>query len=431
MTNHKISQIHARQILDSRGNPTVEAEIVTDTGFGGRAAVPSGASTGSFEAVERRDGSESFGGKSVQNVITSINGDITDTLIGIEVTDQKAIDDALVKLDGTKDKSRLGANAMLAVSLAAAHAGAATDGRALFAYLAGISGNKTVRMPMPMVNVLNGGVHAVNSSDIQEIMIVPIGATNFSEAIRMCAEVFQNLRKIVVEKGHSPTVGDEGGFALPNATTKQNIEMIQQACKRTGYNFGMEIALALDVAASELYDEASKRYILDSEKKQFSSKEMIDWLQELVRSYPIISIEDGLDESDWDGWKLLQSQLGDVCQLVGDDLFVTNTKLLQKGIDQDCANSILIKPNQIGTLSETIETVKLAQANNWRAIISHRSGETEDTTIAHLAVGLNTGQIKTGSMSRTDRIAKYNELLRIEEMLSPSAEFAGAKAIVR
>lgn len=431
MTNHKISQIHARQIFDSRGNPTVEAELVTETGFGGRAAVPSGASTGSFEAIERRDGGKLFGGKSVQSVITSINGEITDALIGIEVTDQRAIDNALIKLDGTKNKSRLGANATLAVSLAAAHAGAATDGRALFAYLAEVSGNKTVRMPLPMVNVLNGGVHTVKSSDIQEFMIVPIGATSFSEALRMCAEVFQSLRKIIIKKGNSPTVGDEGGFALPNATTKQNIEMIEQACAKAGYNFGLEIALALDVAASELYDPTSKKYILDSENKRFTSEEMIDWLQELVRTYPIISIEDGLNESDWQGWKELQLQLGGVCQIVGDDIFVTNPELLQRGIDSGCANSILIKPNQIGTLTETIDAVKLAQANDWRAIISHRSGETEDTTIAHLAVGLNTGQIKAGSMSRTDRTAKYNELLRIEEMLSPYAEFAGAKAIVR
>ena len=412
-----IVDINARQILDSRGNPTVEADVITESGHLGRAAVPSGASTGIHEAVELRDGDRKiYGGKGVLKAVKNINDIIADKLIGFEVTDQAALDKKLIELDGTENKGKLGANALLAVSMAAAKAAALETELPLYRYLGGV--NATV-LPMPLMNILNGGVHADNKIDYQEYMIVPIGASSFSEGLRWGVEVFHQLKSVLKKKGYSTNVGDEGGFAPDIQSNEEAIETVLQAIEAAGYKVGDQIGIALDAASSEMFKDGAYKFYKSS-GKILTSDEMVEYWTSWVNKYPIISIEDGMAEEDWDGWKKLTDALGHRVQLVGDDLFVTNTKILQRGIDNGVANSILIKVNQIGTLTETINAVQLAQTNGYTTIISHRSGETEDTTIADLAVALNCGQIKTGSASRTDRIAKYNQLLRIEEMLGTS-----------
>jgi enolase len=420
-----IKAIHGRQILDSRGNPTVEADVTLDNGVMGRAAVPSGASTGTHEAVELRDGDAAlFGGKSVLKAVGHVNNEIAQALLGKDVADQAGLDKAMIDLDGTPTKGRLGANAILAVSLAAAKAAALAAGKPLYEYVGSLAGNTTFMLPMPMMNVINGGQHAAGSTDIQEFMIVPVGAATFSKAMQMGTEIFHALAKVLKAKGYGTTVGDEGGFA-PHVKSgnKEALDLISEAVKNAGYELGKDVVFALDVAASELYKDG--KYELATENKTLTSDEMVEWLKELATKYPIVSIEDGLAEGDWDAWKKLTAAIGSKVQLVGDDLFVTNTEFLQRGIAEKAANSILIKVNQIGSLTETLAAVKMAQDAGWTAIISHRSGETEDVTIAHIVVGLATGQIKTGSLSRTDRMAKYNELLRIEEMLGSDAKFAG------
>ncbi len=421
----KIKNIKGREILDSRGNPTVEVDVILESGVMGRAAVPSGASTGSHEAHELRDGDANrYKGKGVLRAIDNVNTEIACSLIGLNSLDQRHIDNLLVNLDGTKNKSRLGANAILGVSLACAKASALESNVNLFEYINNLSSEKrTFSMPMPLCNVINGGQHASGSTDIQEFMIVPIGGKQFKEALRMNTEVFHSLKNILKDKGYGTTVGDEGGYApaVKNGN-KEALSLIREAVEATQYDFGKDIAVALDVAATELYKDG--RYSLLTENRSLDSNEMIAFYQDLQKDYPLVSIEDGLAEDDWSGWKSLTEKMGDRTQLVGDDLLVTNVEFLKKAIQEKASNSILIKVNQIGTLSETIEAVDLAHKSGFRAIISHRSGETEDTTISHLAVGLGTGQIKTGSMSRTDRLAKYNELLRIEEMLGEKAEFA-------
>lgn len=421
-----ISDIKARQIIDSRGNPTVEADVWLSDGAGGRAAVPSGASTGSHEALELRDGDKDFGGKGVMQAVGHVNGEIRDLLIGKFPLDQKEIDRLLCELDGTADKSRLGANAILAVSLAVAKAGAKSKNVPFYEYVGEISNTpaESWRLPMPMMNVMNGGQHALGATDIQEYMIIPIGAKSFAEAIRMGTEVFHQLAKVLKNENYPTTVGDEGGYAPK--VREGNIEPIRHiltAVAEAGYQPGKDIALALDVAASEFFSSADNIYNLSTEGVTLSAGEMIERYQQMVNDYPLVSIEDGLDEEDWQNWQKLNQTLGEKVQLVGDDLLVTNTERLRQAIDQSAANAILIKPNQIGSLSETIEAVKMAQAAGWRTVMSHRSGETEDVTIAHLAVGLGTGQIKTGSLSRSERIAKYNELLRIAET-DPNIPFA-------
>lgn len=420
----KIIDIKARQILDSRGNPTVEADVILDNGTVGRAAVPSGASTGSHEAVELRDGEKAYGGKGVLKAVSNITTEIKDALVGYDPTDQEGLDNLLINLNGTPNKGRLGANAILAVSLAAAKAVAISKLMPLYAYVGSLAGNSTYTLPLPMMNIINGGKHASGSTDIQEFMIMPVAATSFSHCIQMGAEIFQALGKVLHSKGYGTTVGDEGGYApaVQNGNAEA-LELIAEAVKNAGYTLGIDIKLALDVAASELAEDGV--YVLKTENKRLSPHEMSEFYQHLVNKFPIVSIEDGLAEDDWTGWQNLTATLGDKIQLVGDDLFVTNTEFLQKGIDTKAANAILIKVNQIGTLTETINAVKMAQKVGWNTIMSHRSGETEDTTIAHLAVGLNCGQIKTGSLSRTDRVAKYNELIRIEELLGENAVFAG------
>ena len=424
----KISSIHARQILDSRGNPTIEADVTLENGILGRAAVPSGASTGSHEAIELRDGGDLYGGKSVLNAIAHVNGELSEALVGMEVTNQTDIDQKMIDLDGTKNKGRLGANAILAVSLACAKAAALAKGKPLYAYVATLAGNSKLVLPLPMMNIINGGKHAAGSTDIQEFMIMPVGAANFSDCIRMGAEIFQALGKVLKSKGYATTVGDEGGYApaVKNGNAEA-LELISEAVASAGYKLGEDVVLALDVASSELMQDG--KYALATESKQLSSEEMVAFYEDLVNRFPIVSIEDGLGEDDWDGWKQLTKKLGDHIQLVGDDLLVTNTEFLKRGIAEKAGNAILIKVNQIGTLTETIRAVNMAHDAGWKAVISHRSGETEDTTIAHLAVGLGTGQIKTGSLSRTDRVAKYNELMRIEEQLGESAIFAGRDAV--
>jgi enolase len=424
----KISSIHARQILDSRGNPTIEADVTLENGILGRAAVPSGASTGSHEAIELRDGGDLYGGKSVLNAIAHVNGELSKALVGMEVTNQTDIDQKMIDLDGTKNKGRLGANAILAVSLACAKAAALAKGKPLYAYVATLAGNSKLVLPLPMMNIINGGKHAAGSTDIQEFMIMPVGAANFSDCIRMGAEIFQALGKVLKSKGYATTVGDEGGYApaVKNGNAEA-LELISEAVASAGYKLGEDVVLALDVASSELIQDG--KYALATESKQLSSEEMVAFYEDLVNRFPIVSIEDGLGEDDWDGWKQLTEKLGDHIQLVGDDLLVTNTEFLKRGIAEKAGNAILIKVNQIGTLTETIRAVNMAHDAGWKAVISHRSGETEDTTIAHLAVGLGTGQIKTGSLSRTDRVAKYNELMRIEEQLGESAIFAGRDAV--
>ncbi|MFA6922835.1 MAG: phosphopyruvate hydratase [Bacteroidales bacterium] len=421
-----IVNISARQILDSRGNPTIEVDIVTDGGILGRAAVPSGASTGSHEAVELRDNDKKcYMGKGVLKAVQNVNKVLNEELKGFYVTDQNGIDDRMIEIDGTPNKSKLGANAMLGVSLAAANAAAQVTGLPLFKYIGGVNANL---LPVPMMNIMNGGSHADNGIDFQEFMIMPAGAVSFSEALRMGAEVFHNLKNVLKKKGLSTNVGDEGGFAPDLPNNEEAIKVILKAIEAAGYKPGVDICIALDPAASEFYIPEEKVYHLKkSSGDKLSSSDMVNLWKGWVNKYPIISIEDGLAEDDWDGWKLLTKTLGEKIQLVGDDLFVTNTERLQKGIDNDIANSILIKVNQIGTLTETINAVQLATQNGYTSVISHRSGETEDTTIADLSVALRTGQIKTGSASRTDRICKYNQLLRIEEMLAESAQFLGKK----
>ncbi len=422
-----ILNIHAREILDSRGNPTVEVDVVTSNGVLGRAAVPSGASTGVHEAVEMRDeDKDRYLGKGVLNAVQNVNKVINDELHGFEVSDQISIDERMIEIDGTLNKANLGANAMLGVSLAVANAAAQETGQELYRYIGGVHANT---LPVPMMNILNGGSHADNSIDFQEFMIMPIGAERFSEGLRMGAEVFHNLKKVLKKQGYSTNVGDEGGFAPNLKSNEEAITLILQAVENAGYRPGEDIAIALDPASSEYFLEEENMYHLKwSTGEKLTPAQMVDFWADWAKRYPIVSIEDGMAEDDWKGWKLMTEKLGNNIQLVGDDLFVTNTKRLSKGISEGIANSILIKVNQIGTLTETIQAVNMAKNNNYTSVMSHRSGETEDTTIADLAVALNTGQIKTGSASRSDRIAKYNQLLRIEEMLGATAYYPGIKA---
>lgn len=417
-----IKSIHARWILDSRGNPTVEADVVLDDGSFGRAAVPSGASTGAAEALELRDGDERFMGKGVDQAVANVNDKIAPALIGHDAADQQGVDQVMLDLDGTDNKSNLGANAILAVSLAVAKAEAKSESLALWQYIAKLTDTQEVSLPLPMMNIMNGGAHAGWTTDIQEYMIMPIGAPAFAEGIRRATEVFHNLGKILKGQGYPTTVGDEGGYAPHlKGGNAEPLALIEQAVTKAGYKLGEDFVLALDVASSEFYKDG--KYELKNEGKSLTSDEMIDYVQNLVDNNPLVSVEDGLAEEDWAGWTKLTEKLGDKIQLVGDDLLVTNVKRLQKAIDEKAGNAILIKPNQIGSLSETIAAVKLAKEHGFNTVMSHRSGETEDVTIAHLAVGLNCGQIKTGSLSRTDRVAKYNELLRIAEA-NPDMPFA-------
>lgn len=419
-----IVDIRAREILDSRGNPTLEVDVYTENGMLGRAAVPSGASTGKYEAVELRDNDKTrYMGKGVLNAINNIEDKICDALIGEDVFEQRYIDDMMIEIDGTENKSVLGANAILGVSMAVAKAAAEESGQSLYRYLGGVNAHI---MPVPMMNILNGGSHADNSIDFQEFMIVPVGADRFSESLRMGVEVFHHLKAVLKSKGYSTNVGDEGGFAPNIKSNEEAIETVLKAIEAAGYRPGEDIMIAMDAATSEFYNAQDKLYHFHkSDGRKLSSDEMVDYWASWVEKYPIFSIEDGLDEDDWSHWSKLTAKLGNKVQLVGDDLFVTNTKRLQRGIDEQSANSILVKVNQIGTLTETIDAVNLATRNGFTSVISHRSGETEDTTIADISVALNAGQIKTGSASRSDRIAKYNQLLRIEEELGDSAYFPG------
>jgi enolase len=421
----KIQSIHAREILDSRGNPTLEADVILDNGTIGRAAVPSGASTGSHEAHELRDKDpKRYNGKGVLQAVANVNGPIAQALQGADVSDQKNIDDLLIKLDGTDNKEKLGANAILAVSLAAAKAAAAAQGIPLFQHINALANHPAMSLPLPLCNIINGGKHAAGSTDIQEFMIMPVGATSFKQALQMSAEIFHALGKLLAQKGYSTTVGDEGGYApAVHDGNAEALALISEAVANAGYKTGEDVVFALDVAATELYQDGS--YVLATEKTKKSADEMISFYEQLTTTYPVYSIEDGLAEDDWANWSKLTARLGASKQIVGDDLLVTNVRFLQRGIEEKAANAILVKVNQIGTLSETIAAVTMAQAAGWKAVISHRSGETEDTSIAHIAVGLGCGQIKTGSLSRTDRVAKYNELLRIEELLGDKAVFNG------
>ncbi|MBD8070795.1 phosphopyruvate hydratase [Bacillus sp. PS06] len=421
-----IVDVYAREVLDSRGNPTVEVEVYTESGAFGRALVPSGASTGEYEAVELRDGDKSrYLGKGVLNAVNNVNELIAPEIIGFDVTDQVAIDQALIELDGTENKGKLGANAILGVSMAAARAAADFLELPLYQYLGGFN-SKT--LPTPMMNIINGGEHADNNVDIQEFMVMPVGAENFKEALRMGAEIFHSLRSVLQAKGLNTAVGDEGGFAPNLGSNEEALQTIIEAIEKAGYKPGEQVKLAMDVASSELFNKEDGKYHLKGEGKVFTSEEMVSYYEDLVSKYPIISIEDGLDENDWDGHKLLTERLGKKVQLVGDDLFVTNTKKLSEGIEKGISNSILIKVNQIGTLTETFDAIEMAKRAGYTAVISHRSGETEDSTIADIAVATNAGQIKTGAPSRTDRVAKYNQLLRIEDQLVDMAQYAGAKA---
>lgn len=414
MADFSIGSIKGRQILDSRGNPTVEADVTLTDGTLGRAAVPSGASTGSGEALELRDGGDAWGGKGTSKAVANVNDKIAPALIGKDASDQAAIDQIMFNLDGTENKSNLGANAILAVSLAAAKAVASAKKQPLWRYVADMTDTQAQSLPLPMMNLMNGGAHAAFATDIQEFMIICKGADSIEKALQMGTEIFHALAKVLKSKDYPTTVGDEGGFAprVKNGN-REPLELLSEAVKNAGYTLGTDVVFALDAAASEFYQDGA--YQLKCEDRTLTSSEMVDWLASLTEEFPIVSIEDGLAEDDWDGWKLLVERIGDKVQLVGDDLLVTNTKLLERGINESAANAILIKPNQIGSLTETIQAVKMAQAAGWNTVMSHRSGETEDSTIAHLAVGLNCGQIKTGSLSRTDRVAKYNELLRISE----------------
>ena len=418
-----IEHIQARQILDSRGNPTVDADVILSSGIMGRAAVPSGASTGEAEAVELRDEDESrFNGKGVLQAVENVNGIIAKELVDHDASNQYEIDRTMIELDGTENKSKLGANAILGVSLACANAAAATYEMPLYRYIGGVN---AITLPVPLMNILNGGAHADNNVDIQEFMIAPVSACTFAEALRMGAEVFHSLKSVLKAKGHITSVGDEGGFAPNLSSNEEALEIIITAIEKAGYNTTNDIKLALDTASSEFYKDG--KYVLEGEGKTFDRDQMVDFLKNLVNKYPIVSIEDGMDENDWEGWKTLTKELGSKIQIVGDDLFVTNTKRLAKGILENAANSILIKVNQIGTLSETLAAINLAHQAGYTTIISHRSGETEDTTIADLAVATNSGQIKTGSASRSDRVAKYNQLIRIEEELGSAARFPGMR----
>lgn len=425
----QIAHVHARQILDSRGNPTVEVEVWLNNGIIGRAAVPSGASTGMYEAVELRDDDPHvYLGKGVLKAVENVNTQLNDELVGADVFGQNLIDAFMIKHDGTDNKARLGANAMLGVSLACAKAAADTCGQSLYRYIGGVNANT---LPVPMMNIINGGSHADNSVDIQEFMIMPHGAESFSEGLRMGAEIFHHLKKVLKGKGLSTNVGDEGGFAPNLSSNEEAITVILEAIQSAGYKAGEDVFLALDAASSEFYNKETGLYELTSTGDKLSSSDMVSFYQDWCNKYPIVSIEDGLDENDWDGWKALTDAIGNQCQLVGDDLFVTNTNKLKHGIDNGIANSILIKVNQIGTLTETINAVDMAHRNSYTSVMSHRSGETEDTTIADLAVALNTGQIKTGSASRSDRIAKYNQLLRIEEELGKMARYPSKSLLNR
>lgn len=417
-----IADIYARQILDSRGNPTVEVDVYTDDGSVGRAAVPSGASTGVHEAVELRDGGSEYMGKGVLTAVDNVNNTIAPALIGMSVLDQAGVDQSMLDLDGTANKSKLGANAMLAVSLAVAKAGASYTDQSLYSYVGGVNART---LPVPMMNILNGGEHADNAIDFQEFMVMPFGASNFSEGLRWGTEIFHHLKKVLKDKGYSTNVGDEGGFAPNIQSNEEAIETVLLAIDKAGYKAGEDVFIAMDAASSEFYNKEEKVYHFKSNGQKLNSQEMVNFWKSWVEKYPIISIEDGLDEDDWDGWKMLTEAIGNKVQLVGDDLFVTNVERVARGLEQACANSVLIKVNQIGTLTETMETVQLAQSNGYTCVMSHRSGETEDTTIADLAVALNTGQIKTGSASRSDRMAKYNQLIRIEEELDTTAKFIG------
>ena len=419
-----IAHIHARQILDSRGNPTIEVDVITESGSIGRAAVPSGASTGSHEAVELRDNdAKRYLGKGVENAVNNVNSTIAEELIGMEVSDQRTLDMTMIDLDGSENKANLGANAILGVSLAAAKAAAAESGQPLYRYVGGVN---AALLPVPMMNILNGGSHADNSIDFQEFMIMPVNARSFGEALRMGTEVFHHLKNVLKKKGMSTNVGDEGGFAPNMKSNEEAIVTVLEAIEKAGYRPGEDIYIAMDAAASEFYNaEEGMYHFKKSTGDKLTSSQMVDYWADWAKRYPILSIEDGLGEDDWDGWKLLTEKTGDKIQLVGDDLFVTNVDRLKQGIDKKIANSILVKVNQIGTLTETINAVQMAMNNNYTAVMSHRSGETEDTTIADLAVALRCGQIKTGSASRSDRIAKYNQLLRIEEMLGESGRYQG------
>ena len=418
-----IESVYARQILDSRGNPTVEVDIVTENGVLGRAAVPSGASTGKHEAVELRDGDKNrFMGQGVLQAVENVHSIIAEELVGFSVYDQNLLDKIMLEVDGTENKGKLGANAILGASLAIAKAAAQESGQSLFRYIGGVNANT---LPVPMMNILNGGSHAANAIDFQEFMVMPVGADTFSESLRMGTEVFHHLKKVRSEKGFSTNVGDEGGFAPNIQSNEEAIEIVLQAIEKAGYKPGDDIFIAMDAASSEFYDAKEKLYHFSSTGKKISSDEMVDYWATWVDKYPIISIEDGMEEDDWAGWKSLTERIGSKTQLVGDDLFVTNVKRLGDGIAQGVANSILIKVNQIGSLTETIDAVNLATRNSYKSVMSHRSGETEDNTIADLAVALNTGQIKTGSASRSDRMAKYNQLIRIEEELGETAYFPG------
>lgn len=422
-----ITQVYAREVLDSRGNPTVEVEVFTESGAFGRAIVPSGASTGEYEAVELRDGDATrYLGKGVLKAVENVNTLIAEELEGnYSVLDQVAVDEALIELDGTENKGKLGANAILGVSLAIAHAAANYLDIPLYQYLGGVNAKQ---LPVPMMNILNGGAHADNNVDIQEFMIMPVGAESFRQALRVGAEIFHNLKAVLKEKGYNTAVGDEGGFAPNLKSNEEAIQVILEAIEKAGYKPGEEVRIALDVASSELYNKEDGKYHLAGEGVVKTSAEMVDWYEELTTKYPIISIEDGLDENDWEGHKLLTERIGDRVQLVGDDLFVTNTAKLAQGIEQGVGNSILIKVNQIGTLTETFDAIEMAKRAGYTAVISHRSGESEDATIADIAVATNAGQIKTGAPSRTDRVAKYNQLLRIEDQLGKTAQYLGIKS---
>jgi enolase len=418
-----VDRVHARQILDSRGNPTVEVDVLLASGASGRAAVPSGASTGEFEAVELRDGGESWGGKGVNRAVANVNGELAEAVRGIDPADQEALDRAMIELDGTPNKGRLGANAILGVSLAAAKAAAAEVGQPLWRYLGGDAAHL---LPVPMMNVLNGGAHADNKVDFQEFMVVPVGAPSFAEALRLGAEVFHALKGRLHDQGLSTAVGDEGGFAPDLDSNEAALEVLIAGIEAAGHTPGDDVAIALDPATSELHENGA--YELEHEGRTLSSAELADYWADIASRYPVISIEDGMDEEDWDGWKVLSERLGDRVQLVGDDLFVTSTERLRRGIDQGVANSILVKVNQIGTLTETLDAIQTAREAGYTAVMSHRSGETEDTTISDLAVATGCGQIKTGAPSRSDRVAKYNQLLRIEEQLGADASYPGRAA---
>ncbi len=419
-----ISDVIGRQVIDSRGNPTVEVEVHLDSGASGRAIVPSGASTGQFEAVELRDGGDAWMGKGVANAVRFVNEDLGDSLIGVSAMDQRFVDHAMIDIDGTPNKGRVGANAILGVSLATARAAADHLGMPLFRYVGGANAHV---LPVPMLNVLNGGEHADNNVDLQEFMFMPVGAPTFSEALRWGTEAYHTLKKVLSDRGLSTAVGDEGGFAPNLASNEEAVTLLLEAIELAGFEPGSQIALALDVASSEFFVDG--KYVLAGEGRSLEPDEFAGYLADLSRRYPIVSIEDGMDENDWDGWKALTTEIGSTCQLVGDDLFVTNTERLKRGIDEGIANSILVKVNQIGSLTETLEAVEMAHNAGYTAVMSHRSGETEDTTIADLAVATNCGQIKTGAPARSDRVAKYNQLLRIEEMLGDTAAYRGASAL--